>query len=45
MSDPQTWWLNVTNILMGGSVLLFALLVAAGALYEAFRHHAGSHIS
>jgi len=44
MGDPETWWLNLTNIVMGGGVLLFVLLVAASAVYEAFKHRAGSHI-
>lgn len=33
MGDPDTFWLNVTNIAMGAGVLLCALAVAAGAFY------------
>ncbi len=46
MGDAQSWWLNVTNIALGGGVLLFLLVVIAGALLEGFKHHrAGSHTS
>jgi hypothetical protein len=47
MGDPQSWWLNLTNVALGAGVLLVALLVLAGAAFEAFKHHhrAGSHTS
>ncbi len=35
----QEWWLNLTNALMGGGVLVLVLVVAAGAVYDRLKHH------
>lgn len=45
MGDPENWWLNLTNVLMGGGVLVFVLAVVAGAVYDRLKHHAESRIS
>lgn len=45
MGDPDTFWLNVTNIAMGAGVLLCALTVAAGAIYGWIKRHRESRTS
>jgi hypothetical protein len=40
MGDPQSWWLNLTNFLLGGGVLAFVLAVVAGMIYDKLKHHA-----
>jgi hypothetical protein len=45
VTDPDTWWLNLTNIALGVGVLLCFLAVAAGAIYGAMKRRPESHIS
>ncbi len=37
MGDPKTYWLNVTNIALGGFVAAYFLVVAVGLLCEILR--------
>jgi hypothetical protein len=34
MSDPRTFWLVVTNVVLGAAVMIFILGVLTGALCE-----------
>jgi hypothetical protein len=45
VTDPDTWWLNLTNIALGVGVLLCFLAVAAGAIYAAIKRRPESHTS
>ena len=35
MGDPRTFWLTVTNLVLGAAVILLILVVATGILCEA----------
>jgi hypothetical protein len=43
MSDPATWWLNVTNITLGAGVLLCVLAVAASAVWCTIQNRLKTH--
>ncbi|MGO9096372.1 MAG: hypothetical protein ACLQGV_14275 [Bryobacteraceae bacterium] len=43
MSDPDTWWLNLTNLALGTGVLLCVLAVAASAVWCAIQNRSKTH--
>lgn len=39
MADPDAMWLSVTNMVLGGAVAAFAVLVVCGIVLDRLRRH------